>query len=147
MVRLNDIWNVLRAPMRGKLLILEAVWQLARARFDTTRPASHYTRFFGTLHGEATVPTPEQEALAADIGGLVARVARGMPFEARCLQQVLAVRRMLDRRGVPAVVYLGLDRTAMKAEDRIAHAWVKSGQRVVNGDIALERYAVVGVFS
>ena len=148
MWRRLELANFLRAPLRGKLLAVEAAWQLLRARIDTARPASHYTPLFGRQDHDAPAPSEEQEILAERIGAIVARAALWMPFRAQCLQQVLAMRRMLDRRGVPATVYLGVEHgQADAARGRRAHAWVRTGNRIVNGNIELDRYAVVGVYS
>ena len=140
------------APSGRKRLALEAGWELLRARVDTLRPARHYTRHLGELGAAPDQAVPDRDiVLAAEIGHVVAVTAKAMPFRAVCLQQVLAVRRMLNRRGVRATVYLGLkrdsdERAAAGALDT-AHAWVKTGDRVVNGGGGLERFVVVGTFS
>ena len=147
----SDLRGLLRAEPARRRLALEAFGELIRARLDTARKAAHYTRHFGALGREAEAATPEQEALAAEIGQMVARVARRMPFRAKCLQQVLAVRRMLTRRGVPSTVYLALandpSRRAATSRADPAHAWIKAGSRIVNGDTGLDGYTVVGAFS
>lgn len=151
MARAPKVSSFFRLSARHRRMALEAGWELLRARLDTVRPASHYTRHFGTLGAEPAEAAPEQELLAAEIGAVVERVAARLPFRALCLQQALATRRMLRRRGVPATVFLGLlrDPAARQgggADDR-AHAWVQSGSRVVSGDRDLDRFAVVGAFS
>ena len=148
MWRLREFANFLRAPLGGKLLVVEAAWQLVRARIDTARPASHYTPLLGREGHEAASPGEGQEALAERIGAVVARTALWMPFRSECLQQVLALRRMLDRRGVPATVCLGVETGEPDpAKGRRAHAWVRTGNRIVNGNLELDRYAVVGEYS
>ena len=151
MARRPRLSSFFRLSWRLRLLTIEAGWELARARLDTLRAAAHYARGLGVL-SDQTAPSPaaqEEERRAAEIGAIVARVAAAMPFRALCLQQALATRRMLRRRGLPATVFLGLahDPAERRATDEPAHAWVQTGQRVVNGDQDLERYAVVGVFS
>ena len=134
----------LRAPAARRRMAVEAGCELLRARLDTLLPASHYTRRLGRLNAAAPTAGPAEEALAAEVGHVVAVAARLMPFRARCLQQALAVRRMLARRGVPAVVHLGV---ARDGSARDSHAWVTSGRRVVSGDTDLGRYVVIGTFS
>lgn len=146
MATARDLSAFARAPWRRRALALEAVWELLRARIDTARPATHYTRHLGDLKGKAVAPDPDQVARAAEIGHMVARVAPWMPVRAVCLQQALAVRRMLRRRGLPAVVHLGLAR-APRDGQREAHAWVKAGSTVISGDVDLDRFVVVGEFS
>ena len=58
---------------------------------------------------------------------------------------------MLNRRDIPALVYLGVARDAADRaradEDRAAHAWVAVGSRVISGDGVLEQYAIVARFA
>ncbi len=142
----------LRAPMVLKRLALEAAWELLRARLLTLRPATVYSPAFGAL--VESVPEDgktSNDAEAREIGHVVEVVGRCLPFRARCLQQVIAVRRMLTRRGIPAVVYLGVARDqadrARADLGRAAHAWVSVGSRVINGDGVLEKYAIVARFA
>ncbi len=145
------IASFLRAPGRRQALALEAAGELARARLITLLPARIYTRDFGSMNGAsgaaAVGACPEA---ACEIGRMVETVARAMPFRALCLQQAVAARRMLRRRGVRATVYLGVKRTAA-APDKVvrgsvAHAWVEVGSQVVNGDGSLGDYAIVARF-
>lgn len=145
----------LRAPAGHRALALEAAGELARARLMTLLPARVYTSEFGVIAQPGAAPpcgdpAPGEPECATEIGRMVEKVARAMPFRALCLQQAIAVRRMLRRRGVRAMVMLGVSRNAAdRAEPRkgaAAHAWVTVGGRVVNGDADLERYTVVARF-
>jgi len=141
-----------RAPATRKGLALEAAWELLRARILTLRPASAYSPALGTLVETEPPASPVAgRAEAEEIGHVVAVVGRCLPFRALCLQQAIAVRRMLTRRGIPAVVYLGVARDqADRAQadlGRAAHAWVAVGSRVVSGDGVLEKYAIVARFA
>lgn len=151
MAKPPKLTSFFRLPARFKRLALEAGAELVRARLDTLRPATHYTRHFGELGGEVPQADPAQEVIALEIGFVVDRVAEKLPFRALCLQRALATRRMLRRRRVPATVYLGLLRDPEKRRDTTdgspAHAWVQTGNRVVSGDEDLDRFAVVGAFT
>lgn len=140
----------LRAPWRRKGLALEAAWELLRARIRTLGKASEYTRDLGAPDAPDRSESAPLER-AALIGRVVAATARLMPFRALCLQQVIAVRRMLRRRQIPATVLLGLERRAGPGSDtgqeRRAHAWVIAGGQVINGDFDLDTYVVVGRFN
>lgn len=144
--------RLLRSPLRKKLLAAEATAELIRARLDTLRPATHYTRILGTLGETAAAAADRDVGQAHEIGHVTARVAGFMPFRALCLQQALAVRRMLRRRSIPATVYLGVARASagqLREADAtdIAHAWVSAGDTVISGgDADLSRFVVVGVF-
>ncbi|MEM0991092.1 MAG: lasso peptide biosynthesis B2 protein [Pseudomonadota bacterium] len=139
-----------RASLRRKLLAFEALWELTRARLDTMRPAAHYTRALGAQGTEAPEASRAQRATGYEVGHVVGRVADVVPFRAVCLQQAIAVSRMLRRRQVPATVYLGLSLSAddgKVAGKRDAHAWVKTGHHVIAGRTDVNRFAVVGTFS
>lgn len=155
MSRRAAVAGFLRAPARRKGLAIEALAELARARLMTLLPARIYTAQFGAMCG-ATVSSAEgsdvaEAERATEIGRMVERVAQAVPFRALCLQQAIAVRRMLVRRGIGATVLLGVSRNAAdRLEPRkgaAAHAWVKVGARVVNGDRNLTNYTVVARFS
>ena len=75
----------------------------------------------------------------------MATVATALPFRARCLQQVIATRRMLTRRGCPATIVLGVSREA--GGELGAHAWLRVGGQIVSGDGPLHRFSVIGTFS
>ena len=142
----------LQSPMALKRLALEAAWELLRARILTLRPATVYSPEFGILvEADPEAELVSSHAEATEIGHVVAVVGRCLPFRALCLQQVIAVRRMLTRRGIPAVVYLGVARDqadrARADLGHAAHAWVAVGSKVVSGDDVLDKYAVVARFA
>jgi hypothetical protein len=148
---LSVLRKFLRAPGPRRRLALEAVWHLACARLLTLAPPRLYTRVLGTLDGPADAVEQPSAALAEEVGRVVARVAARMPFRARCLQQSIAVRRMLLRRGLKASVYLGVSRNrddrATPELGRAAHAWVEAGGRIVSGADELDRFVVVARFA
>lgn len=142
----------LHAPSTRKLLALEAACELLRARILTLRPATVYSPALGRLvESDLPVRPVSDGPKAGEIGHVVEVVGRCMPFRALCLQQAIAVRRMLNRRGIPAMVYLGIARDrADRAQielGRAAHAWVTVGSRVVSGEGVLEKYAIVARFA
>lgn len=145
------IRGFVRAPAPRRWLALEAAGHLVRARFLTLAPPRIYTRALGTLGAAVGDDQQPPEALAAEIGAMVARVAAVLPFRARCLQQSIAVRRMLLRRGFRVSVYLGVSRSradrAAPELGRAAHAWVEAGGQVVGGAGELDRYVVVARFA
>ncbi|MEM8793225.1 MAG: lasso peptide biosynthesis B2 protein [Pseudomonadota bacterium] len=126
----------------GWLTVAEAAGELAIARIATLMPPRIYTRLLGqrnALNAEA-----EQDARQArELGVLLERVGTALPFRALCLQQVIALRRMLRRRGLNSTVTLGL------APDQVgdAHAWLSVGGQIVSGEDGVERFHVIAEFS
>lgn len=133
-----------RGPGARRRLAVEAAWQLTRARLATIGPRPAGVRTLGRRGAVTTPVGPEAEALAAEIGAVVAAVAAAAPYRARCLQQALAVRGMLARRGIPSVLHIGMARQPARGD---AHAWVTAGGRVVSGDTDLDRFVVIDSFS
>jgi len=151
---LRGIGAFFRAPAMRKRLALEAAWNLLHARILTLRPATVYSPALGTLT-EIDPPNGPGPVIgrteAEEIGRVVEIVGRCLPFRALCLEQAIAVRRMLTRRGIPAVIYLGIARDqadrARADLEQAAHAWLAVGSQVVSGDGELEKYAVVARFA
>lgn len=153
MTRRSAISAFLAAPSARRRLALEAGCELLRARVLTLCPATVYSASLGRLvegdDPEAVLLADTRRDEAAEIGRVVASVGGRLPFRAECLQQAIAVRRMLRRREISATVYLGIARDrGDRAEARqAAHAWVKVGTRVVSGDGMLEKFAIVARFA
>jgi len=147
----SAVRGFLRAGWFRRLLALEAAWHLVLARLLTLAPPRLYTRAFGMLDGPTGALEQPSAALAEEVGAMVARVAAFMPFRALCLQQSIAVRRMLLRRGLKVSVYLGVSRSrddrAAPELGRAAHAWVEAGGRIVSGAGDLDRFVVVARFA
>lgn len=132
----------------------EAFLELLRARLFTLLKPRFYlpsqSSFdnCGTGGIEQTDPSPAAEA--QHIGKVVEALARRMPFKALCLQQALATKRMLDRRGHTAILHLAVNKDredrSLPARGLAAHAWVCSGNAVACGDGNLNRYVVVARF-
>jgi hypothetical protein len=62
-----------------------------------------------------------------------------------CLVQAIAAQLMLKRRRVPSTLYLGM--TKNETRELTAHAWVRSGQVILAGAPAHQRFTVVSAFA
>lgn len=99
--------------------------------------------------GDPACESAEQEerqacAAAREIGQMIDRVSRHMPWESKCLVQAMAGQWLLTRRQVDTTLYLGLARTA---EGRmLAHAWLRCGAWIVTGQPGQALFTVVGKF-
>jgi hypothetical protein len=85
----------------------------------------------------------QRETLA--VSRALRTMGRHLPWECKCLVQAAAGKRMLDRRRIPATLYLG----AAKNEEKklIAHAWLRAGDMILMGSAGMDRFTVVGAFS
>ena len=82
-------------------------------------------------------PAPGDAQRAAFLGSAVTRLLSHLPLDSRCLIRSLVLARMLDRRGIPSRVVIGVK----TGERFVAHAWVEVGGAAVlpPGDFAERR--------
>jgi hypothetical protein len=127
-------------------LFLEAVIWLGLFRVVLLSvPFRRIAPHLGALMTETTrseLPPGFLHAVQA-VGRAVDRASRHVPWEAKCLVQAMAGKKMLKRRGVESTLYLGL---AKKAEAGLqAHAWLRCGDKILLGG-GLKGFAVVSTF-
>ena len=92
-------------------------------------------------------PVHEHEMkIAITIGKLIAGAANNTPWESACLAQSLTAQRMLKRRAIPGVFYLGVRKDENADEKMSAHAWTRCGDTIITGHKGHEDYTVVSVF-
>ena len=103
-----------------------------------TRSLAHYP-------GQETPPVldPEQLTIAGAIGKAVERAAAHTLWESACLVQALTAQKMLKKRGIPGVFYLGAAK-AKEGEDKMqAHAWLQCDSIILTGAEGHEQYTVL----
>ena len=147
---LRPLRQFLRLDRERQRLFLEAWRALASVRL-----ALRFTPFKElvgelTLHrGPVAAPHLGPAALAAAerIGWAVRAAARYAPWRSTCLVQVLAAQRMLQKRLLPGVFYIGAAPGEGGSVGLDAHAWLKCDEAFITGESGHERYAVVSAFS
>jgi Transglutaminase-like superfamily len=118
----------LRATDRA--LLLEACWNLAVACV-----CLRVVPFRWSLRGlhvcsaepQAVDLSPDQFTVARRIRWIIRLAARHVPWRAVCLPQSLAARMMLERRGIPVILYLGVRKSIAASPSFETHAWVCAG--------------------
>ena len=141
--RLFDmIGKIWRAPVSEKLMIVEAVWELLRARWRVKYGKfSRWRSHLGAVQalpqqsggGEVDI-APDTLARAKRLGRIVRAVARRMPFRANCLPQAAAAQLMLQRRGIQTGrLYIGAKKVGDETPLKM-HAWLFVGPVCVTGD-------------
>lgn len=143
----------LTRSMGRKFELLESLFCLLIARvLNVVLPV----RWYAWVFGRHQCLTPDQVSLdvsrqAAVVGGAIQRVAGFVPFKSVCLQQAMAAKLMLARRGIPSTFYLGMNRDSalrnQKENRHAAHAWVRVGSRNVVGGQDVSAYVVVSTFA
>ena len=130
-------WN--RLDWSQRLVLFEAALYLAAAQ-----AAVHLLPFrwiaprLGSL-GETPNERPinqEQQRQAQQVGWAVTALARYIPWDAKCLSQAVAGKWMLQRRGLPSTLYMGVERVHSGEKWLEAHAWLRCGSDIITGEPA-----------
>lgn len=133
-------------------LFIEAFTLLGRHRLALKRKP--FTKLVSHLqmHREAVAQSPQAPSAierARSIGWAVTLAANHTPWESTCLVQVLAAQRMLQKRGIAGVFYIGATTAPGEGETPglLAHAWLKCSDEFITGEKGHQAYTVVSAFS
>ncbi len=88
----------------------------------------------------------EEMGKAIQIGQAITRAAAYTPWESACLAQALTAQKMLQKRGIPGVFYLGAAKDEANEAKMKAHAWTQCGDIVITGGKGHEAFTVLSVF-
>ena len=83
---------------------------------------------------------------AQRIGEAIMRASAYTPWKSACLAQSLTAQKMLQKRGIPGVFYLGAMKDEENREKMKAHAWSQCGDTVITGGNGHEDFTVLSVF-
>ena len=140
-------------PATKKRLAVEAALALTLAlllvRLVSARLWLPHVRAGGTPRpgrASAEVGTSPPQ-VPGEIGRAVAKVARHLPFRAKCLPQAMAARWMLRRRGIQATVVFGVRRNDTPEGELDFHAWLISGGETIIGELEVETYSAFPPFA
>jgi hypothetical protein len=126
----------------GALLLLESVLALGVARLIVLAlPFRIYSRSMGK-DAESPAETTSREVLDR-VSHAIESVSRHVPWRSKCLEQALAAKAMLRRRGISNTLYVAVAREVTLE----AHAWLRSGDVCVTGQAEFDRYTVLARFA
>lgn len=140
------VFKILHVPLTewilfGEAFILILYWRIITAAI----PFRFYNQCMGKLQKDLLEPdlpvckNPYKILLA------VKRVKKISIFPVKCLTEAIVTKRMLARRGIPSVLYLGVRKD--RADNKLkAHAWLKCGKEIITGRKGYEQFAIVSVF-
>ncbi len=142
-------WRTLgRLSWADRRLLAEAAFCLAAARaMVLSVPFRHLSSRLGTSGRETPTAAPADATTDAlrKVRWAVQAAGRRLPWRCACLEQGIAGKMMLRRRGIASTLYLGV---ARDPDSRgTAHAWLRSGPLVITGALGRERFAVVATFA
>lgn len=84
-------------------------------------------------------------AEAKRISYLINKVSRYTLWESKCLVQALTAQKLLNKKGMPSTLYLGVCKN--NNGEMLAHAWIRCGQYYVTGGLNYKEFTVVAKFS
>ena len=143
----NDLKRAARLPGSRRRLLGEALIALMIARVAMAfLPFRRIAAWLGTPGAESpATATAEEIHSAQEVGWAVGAVARRVPWDGRCLAQVLAATGMLRRRGMEGTVCFGARQS--ESEDFDAHAWLRLGSYMVTGGPGHQRFKAFTTFA
>ena len=131
-----------RLLSRDGARVAEAMTCLALARLAViVLPFRLVARRLGVKRAE-TPESARPDPASHGVAWAIAAAARRAPWRTECLEQALAAKAMLRRRGIASTLYLGMARDPVAA-----HAWVRVGDLNVTGGRDVARYAIVATFA
>ncbi len=136
-----------RLDRRERRLFFEAARETFLVRIVTTfRSTPKYASWLGQSRTETETIEfdPERKESVMQVKAAVSR-CRHLVWSRKCLVESIAAKRMLDRRHIPATLYMGVAKN--EKGKMIAHAWVRSGNIYVAGGRNRHKFTVVGFFS
>ena len=134
--------RVRRLLSRDGAQVAEAISCLALARIAVMAlPFRVLARRLGVRHAE-TAAIASVHPASRGVAWAIAAAARRAPWRTECLEQAIAAKAMLRRRGIASTLYLGMARDPVAA-----HAWVRVGDTNVTGGGNVARYVVVASFA
>ncbi len=76
---------------------------------------------------------------------MVEKVSNNVPWTSKCLDQALAAKIMLARRGIGTTVYFGVRKN--ERGELAAHAWLRSGSVYVTGGRIRDDFTIINTFT
>lgn len=106
-----------------------------------TRSLQHHDKKRGLME-----LSDEQKEMALSIGKAIEQAAAHTPWESACLAQSLTAQKMLKKRGIPGIFYLGAKKEDESKEKIKAHAWSQCGDAIITGGRGHEEFTILSVF-
>ena len=145
---LRKLKTFVTLPAEDKKLFFEAYFTLGMMRMAVlTLP---FKRLTSSLHHEVKKTSldklnDEELKTAKQVGRAIVRASAYTPWNSNCLAQSLTAYRMLHKRGVPGVFYLGTMKNKEDGQMK-AHAWTQCGEIIITGKPGHEQYTILSVF-
>ena len=139
--------RILKLSSTERRIFIEAVCETLLVRIITT---IWNTRKYASWLGQSQIETEPvtfdtlQNEHVFQVKTAITR-CRHLVWARKCLVVSIAAKRMLDRRRIPATLYMGVAKN--EKGKLIAHAWLRSGDIWISGGRNRHKFTVVGIFS
>ena len=138
-----------KLPLEEKKLFMEAYVTLGVMRaailIVSFKRLTHSLEHVAKKKELPTLNDQEMET-AKRVGQAIMRASAYTPWESACLAQSLTAQRMLKKRGIPGVFYLGAAKDEEVKEKMKAHAWSQCGDAIITGGGGYVNFTVLSVF-
>lgn len=108
-------------------------------------PMERYAKYFGEKGKEIITEGVSNEDMLIKCTRAVRRADSLLPWNSKCLTQAIATKRLLERYDIKSTLFLGVGKD--EHQKLIAHAWLKSGKRILSGEKGHERFTIVAKFA
>ncbi|MEH7302884.1 lasso peptide biosynthesis B2 protein [Neobacillus drentensis] len=140
----RKIKNFLLFNNEMRLLHLEALFYLGYARLLKSLPFSKIMPLLGVSMDKTSINnfhSNSNRKLLEEISSAIHLMSRFTLWESQCLVKAIAAMKMLEKRRIESILYLGT--TKDRNGKLIAHAWLRSGNYYLTGAEEMNKFAVV----
>lgn len=109
-------------------------------------PMKSYVKNLGTHNKESDQDECiENNDILLKLKSGIRRTSKYAPFKSKCLQQAYAGKIILNQKQIPSTIYFGVAKDEKKGLK--AHAWLRSGNKIICGEKGMNQFTVVSFFS
>lgn len=141
-------FSTLNTPQ--KILFLEAYTTLIVLRLVISLVPLRTILKAKQVHSPTVPATSNYQLITAiNTGKAVRAAANNTPWKSACLMQALTAQRMLAKRKIPGLFFIGarLDKEAKEKQRLKAHAWLQCSHHIITGDTGHIQHKILSVFT
>ena len=109
-------------------------------------PLKCFVNVLGEHQKEAqSILNPEELAYLIRLQKNMRRLKRNLPWNVKCFEEVIAAKKLLKKKAIKSTLYLGVARN--EENKLIAHAWLKTDNRIVFGQNRQQKFTSVAHYA
>jgi hypothetical protein len=143
-----DLRKLTQSSLPELVLLAQTFFWLGATRIAIAAfPFQNVAHWVGLKIGETAAPILETQVSDINrIAWAVNAAARRTPWDSACLAQSLTGAILLQRKNIPALLYLGVAKDGAN-KNFSAHAWLRCGEIILTGAGGHERFHVIATFT